>query len=535
MNKLSKLLIASLVVFSTQSCTDLEENLVGDITEDISVEGIAPPGSGGETTPLTAAYAELRNAGSANHGSYYSNQEITSDEMCIAAKGGDWFDGGILIELHQHTYTPTHAFLNNAWNGAYGAINTVNELLAGGTLDDASIAQARVLRAYFYFRLMDDFGRIKIPTSPGEDVPQSTRAEAFEFIESEILDALGVAEITPGMDLAESVLGRGTDAYQINTFGALGIIAKLYLNAEVYIGEAHYAEAAAAASYIIDNGPYTLCGDGCTVSNLGKRTGVASDPDELEGYAAVFAPNNDGNPEHIFTVNYDQAGGGGMNFSQMNLHYASQFTWNLDAQPWNGYATLEEFYNSYSDADARKAANFIVGDQLDFGGNTVLDFASDDENIVLSYTPSINELQPNSQREAGARAGKYSFQQFGRPDMNNDWVILRLGDVILMRGEAMARMSGDWNAALPDVNTIRARANVPDLTSIDAEGFLAERGREMFQEAARRRDLIRFGAYGGTWWEKPASDNFRTIFPIPFDQIQASSAGDNPLTQNPGY
>ena len=534
MNKLNKLLFASLVIFATQSCTDLDENLVGDITDPIAVDGIAPPDVGDGGGPLTAAYAELRNAGTANHGSYYSIQEITSDEMCIAAKGGDWFDGGILVELHQHTYGATHAFLNNAWNGAYGAINTVNELLAGGTLDDASTAQARVLRAYFYFRLMDDFGRIKLITSPGVDVPQTSRADAFNFIETELLEALDISEISEEMDLAESPLGRSTNAYQINTFGALGILTKLYLNSEVYVGEDHYSEAAIAASYIIDNGPYSLCGDGCTVTNLGKRSGVASDPDNLEGYAAVFAPNNDGNPEHIFTVNYDQAGGGGMNFSQMNLHYSSQFTWNLDAQPWNGYATLEEFYNSYSDDDARKAT-FIVGDQLDFGGNTVLDFASDDENIVLNYTPSINELQPNSQREAGARAGKYSFQQFGRPDMNNDWVILRLGDVILMRGEALARMSGNWNDALPDVNTIRARAKVADLSSIDADGFLAERGREMYQETARRRDLIRFGKYGDTWWEKPTSDDFRTVFPIPFDQIQASNSGSNPLTQNPGY
>ena len=199
-----------------------------------------------------------------------------------------------------------------------------------------------------------------------------------------------------------------------------------------------------------------------------------------------------------------------------------------------GTLLWREFYNSYEDGDARRAT-FLVGDQLDFGGSTILDFASDDDNIVLNYTPFINELQPNSIRQAGVRAGKYSFQQFGRPDMNNDWVILRLGDVILMRGEALARMSGVWNDALPDVNTIRARANVADLTSIDADGFLAERGREMFQETARRRDQIRFGDYTGTWWEKSPSEEFRTVFPIPFDQIQASSAGSFPLTQNPGY
>ena len=79
---------------------------------------------------------------------------------------------------------------------------------------------------------------------------------------------------------------------------------------------------------------------------------------------------------------------------------------------------------------------------------------------------------------------------------------------------------------------IRARAGVSAYTSIDADEFLAERGREMFQEASRRTDLIRFGKYNDTWWEKPVSDPTRNIFPIPFDQIQAANGT---LAQNPGY
>ena len=86
--------------------------------------------------------------------------------------------------------------------------------------------------------------------------------------------------------------------------------------------------------------------------------------------------------------------------------------------------------------------------------------------------------------------------------------------------------------ALPDVNTIRLRAGVPVLNTIDADEFLAERGREMFMEVTRRQDLIRFGKWGDSWWEKTNSDNFRTVFPIPQEQIDAS---DGSLTQNPGY
>ena len=97
----------------------------------------------------------------------------------------------------------------------------------------------------------------------------------------------------------------------------------------------------------------------------------------------------------------------------------------------------------------------------------------------------------------------------------------------------MARAAGDWSLALPDVNVIRARAKVSPYSSIDADEFLAERGREVFQEGMRRTDLIRFGRYNDAWWEKPAdpSDHVN-VFPIPTDQITASSGS---LSQNAGY
>ncbi len=531
MRKFSKYLILPALALMFSACTDLTEELKGDITNDINVPGI-PTVSGGGGGPLDAAYKGLRDVGTANHGGYYSVQEITSDEMCIGAKGGDWYDGGILIDLHRHTYKPTHDMIKGTWTGTYGAINTSNELLASGKLDNNQVAQIKALRAYFYMRLMDLYGNVKIITTPGKDEAQSSRADVYAFVEKELLAALGVPAITASMDLSNSPLGADKNAYKINTYGALGLISKLYLNSEVYAGVKKYAEAGYASSYIIDKGPYTLCGDGCKVKNLGQRKAVATDPDDLEGYAAVFAPNNEGNPEHIFSVFYDEVSAGGMNFSQMNLHYSSQFTWNFDSQPWNGYATLEEFYNSYEDGDLRKKNNFIVGPQFDFGGSAILDYASDDGDIQLSYNPKINELTPNAQRESGARPGKFSYKQFGRPDMSNDYPIIRLGDVYLMRGEALARAAGNWGAALNDVNVVRARAKVAALASVDEKSFLAERGREMFAEGVRRTDLIRFGKYNDAWWEKPASQAFVNIFPIPQDQITASGGT---LKQNPGY
>ena len=109
---------------------------------------------------------------------------------------------------------------------------------------------------------------------------------------------------------------------------------------------------------------------------------------------------------------------------------------------------------------------------------------------------------------------------------------MRLGDVYLMRAEAKARAAGNWSLASADVNTIRARAGVSALGSIDANSFLAERGREMFMESSRRTDLIRFGKWSASWWEKTNSDAYRIVMPIPSDVINNSNGA---LSQNTGY
>jgi len=522
------------ILLSAISCNNLEEDLVGELRNDINIPPLYPQADCGCEPNLIGGYGLFRTTGTADHGGYFTLQEVTSDEMVITGKGRDW-SSGATFTLHRHTYRPSHVFLNSTWVQTYDAINSLNKVIdSNPNLDAAEEAQAKVLRAYFYLRLIDLFGNVKLVTSAQEDGMQVSRTVLFEFIESEILTALGLTEITETMDLSESPLDDTNDnVYNINQYAALGILAKLYLNAEVYTGERYYQEAAWTATYIIDSGHYHLCGQGCRVPNLGKRNGVASDPDNLEGYAAVFAPNNENNPEHIFAVLYDELGAGGMNFSHMNLHYGSQLSYNLSEQPWNGYSTLEAFYNAYDDADARKTANFLVGTQLDFGGNAILDYETNDENIVLNYTPQINELIPNAKREAGVRAKKFSYKLFGSANMDNDYPIIRLGEIYLIRAEALARESGDWNQAIPDVNILRERANVSIYTTLNEKEFLAERGREMFHEASRRTDLIRFGQYNSAWWEKPLDPSSHVnIFPIPEAQIQASGGT---LLQNPGY
>lgn len=171
---------------------------------------------------------------------------------------------------------------------------------------------------------------------------------------------------------------------------------------------------------------------------------------------------------------------------------------------------------------------WIIGQQYDAKGNPLMD---DNVPMVLTVTIPVFEMPAGpTARLAGARSQKYEIQRNNNSsNQDNDFVIYRLADVYLMRGEAKFRLgAGD---ALADINFIRTKRGVAAFTNLNLDLILAERGREMAWEFHRRQDLIRFGAYGKEWQFKPASDATRTLFPIPASQIAL-----NPnLKQNPGY
>lgn len=497
--------------FGAFSCTNLDEEIKDSFTADFDPanQGVGIKNNVNKATPsdgLSAAFTRLYN-GTANHGSYFSISEISSDEAVITQKGGDWFDGGIWLNMHQHDFRSTNDGVNNAWNDIYGGVGQCNELLANGGLSDEGKAQIRFLRAYFFWRLMDAYGNIKLVVSPGVDVPQSPRTVSYNFIRDELLAAI------PDLPSGRAEYGRASQG------AAYALLSRLYLNAGVYTGTTQYADAVAAADMVINSGVYNLS----------------------PSYADVFAPDNVENIEHIFVVPFDESTGTNMNFAQMTLHYPSQLTYRLQSQPWNGYSTLESFYNSYEATDGRRANNFIVGPQFDLAGNPILDLAfdkADPDGAPINYTPAINELFPNGSRQAGARLGKFSFKIGQKDNMDNDYTILRYAEVLLNKAEALARMNGFGDAtALGLVNQIRARAGgIAAFTSMTEGQLLAERGRELFQESLRRTDLIRFGAWGNAWDFKPAHSNPNlNIFPIPLNQINASATEPFPLVQNPGY
>jgi hypothetical protein len=161
---------------------------------------------------------------------------------------------------------------------------------------------------------------------------------------------------------------------------------------------------------------------------------------------------------------------------------------------------------------------------------------ADPNGAPITFTPEIQSLT-DGLRQGGARIGKFEFEKGALSNLSNDYPIFRYADILLMKAEALWRMNSNPTEALRLVNMIRQRAGVQSFTSLSAEQILAERGREMFWEMTRRQDLIRFeGEQGATefndpWEFKQASDEYRNVFPIPLDQLEANTS----LVQNPGY
>ena len=514
MKKLLKFAFIGLFLMTVnQSCTDLEEELFSEIrTEDFyqSDEEFI--------SALGAAYTSLYFY--MNHNTYLSAQEVSSDEIMIPQRGADWFDGGVWLRCHRHEFTPDEGYLNNMWNNLYGGINTCNRLIFQfNALPESAgaapfIAELRTLRALFYYYLLDTFGNVpiidKFDVDPGFQPETRPRAEVYNFVESELTAA--------AQNLSKSV--DGSTYARMQFYVAQAILSKLYLNAEVYTGQPQWQKAIDAADEVINSGNYALEND----------------------YFVNFNTNNSSSTENIFVIPYDEVFAGGFNLAQMTLHYLSQQTFRLTAQPWNGYCTISEFYNSYEDEDGRKGVygdatvrgNFIAGPQFAADGTPLIDEAANDpDGPPLVFEPDVNEHFPNAHRQAGARVGKYQFGAGSTPNLNNDAVVFRYADILLTKAEAMWRMNPGSEEALEMVNMIRRRAGgIDEFDSLDADNLLAERGREMFYEGVRRQDLIRFGRFASGRWDfkDPADEKFN-LFPIPRPQLDV-----NPnLDQNPGY
>lgn len=545
----------------SQSCTKLDEKLYGEVTPDNFFKT--------ESEFISALGAAYTQFGGWATGDPQTLQEMTTDEMTAPTRGQDWDDGGNWRRAHLHSWTKEDGVMSGAWNFGFNGVNTANRLIyqfqslvAGGQVKqdvaDAYVAELQAVRGFFYWQLIDMYGNVPLVTdfAKAEATPKTeTRANVYAFIVGDL--EASVPKLSKAVD--------GTTYARMNYYAGQTLLAKLYLNAKVYTGTAQYDKVIAACDEVINSGKYSL----------------------ESNYFANFNVNNSGSKEFIFAIPYDKVFFTGFNLVMQTLSYLNQQTYNLAAQPWNGFCSLEEFYNSYDNADIRKGevgtlagpavkrGNFLAGYQYSSAGAILQDDGFEAPNLTRlpapllgdpngksfnfgsfgSGRPQINELGPQALREAGVRIGKWEFEMGGLSEMSNDYAVFRYADVLLMKAEALWRKSNSPTdaAALALVNQIRSRAGVPALTSLngklsfDLAGSVVsggelfnEMGRELAFEKSRRQSMIRWGVYTDiNKWALPhynvgdivVSTPNTNLFPVHKDKLAANPS----LVQNPGY
>lgn len=483
----------------------------------LATTGQQGPAGNGDVAGIDEGFSQyLRN--------YWNLQVMTTDEAVTS-----WGDAG-LPELVTAQWGATNQFVGGMYYRLFYQIALVNEflretsdaalsergqsvesLLASGVDIEQYRAEARFLRALSYSHAVDLYGPVPIvdesfPTG-GAPPEQATRAEVFEFAETELLDIM--SDLAPIGSAA-----AGTDMYARADQGAAQmVLAKLYLNSEAYGLGQRYADALAAADAVIGSGMYELD----------------------DNYHDVFLADNHTSPEIIFAVAFDGARTqtyGGTTFIINGMIVGDMVAEDYGASKWNGHRLTQQAVAFYPGGRSG------TDDRAD-----IIEPAGLDSVVTARDAGGYGFPKFQNVTSAGVSGQHTEFA-------DTDFPLFRLADAMLMYAEACHRSGGgacEANAELY-VNQIRTRSNA-DGGGVDFDGMteqqvldfiLAERGRELIWEATRRTDLIRYGLFTGdtyVWALKggavagtaiPVDFN---LFPIPSNEIIA-----NPnMEQNPGY
>ena len=447
---------------------------------------------------------------------YWKAQELPTDEAVTR-----WGDEGIR-DFHDHNWTGSNQFTEAFYARIFFQIGLANQFLRETTDDKLSErgvgadlradiqsfrAEARFLRALSYWHGLDLFRNIPfftdaddLTTEPPEQADPQT---VFDFIESELL---AIENELP--DPRSNEYGR------VDRAAAWVLLSKLYLNAEVYLGEAKYTECLTFCNRVIDANAYEL----------------------TPAYNHLFLADNHTSTEIIFTVPFD--GEATRSFGGMTFLTHMPVGGSMDAEEfgidggWAGMRTTSALVDLFPDdsgtEDKRSGLFWTDGQTKEITEEGFLDF-----------TNGIGVVKYRNVTSTGQRGVNAAH-----PD--TDFAFFRLADVYLMYAESGLRggTGGDLNTALNLVNRIRERAyegTGGNITSgeLTLDFILDERGRELYWECYRRTDLIRFNQFSenGLWPFKGGApngvttDKFRDIYPIPSSELIANTK----LQQNDGY
>ena len=469
----------------------------------------------------------------------YDYNTLTTDEAIIPIRGGNWYDGGLWENMYDHTWTATDTDLYNVWKYLYKVIVLSTKSLETIEKHKALLteqqrvdyaAEVRAVRAMYYYYAMDMFGRIPIlqsSTQKTADIRQSNRSDVFWYVVKELQDVAPLLA-NEHSNLQGNYYGRVTRPV------AWFLLAKLSLNAEVYTDDDWTDSSRPDGKTIMFdiNGNKKNAWQTCVhYCDLITAAGYTLEAD----YSKNFAVHNEGSTENIFTIPLDKilylnefhylfrsrhyAHGGAYSGASENGTCAT-----LHTMAVNGFDT--------SSPDARLDMNFYTG-KVEVDGK----YVTLDDGTPLEYKPLAVEKNLTASpylETAGARMKKYEVDRTAYSDgrmPNNDIVLYRYADVLLMKSEAKVRNgeSGD-----EEMNAVRSRVGMPSL-SATLDNILNERLLELVWEGWRRQDMIRFGTYGKQYDIHTPSEadkkGYTTVFPIPEKTHEL-----NPnLKQNPGY
>lgn len=479
-----------LISLSLVACTDLDDKLYSDIPATMYPENETQA----QLVTLTP-YSQLR---SHLDGGWWFAQEITSDLIVAPTRGNDWDDGGKWRVLHTHGWDNNTEAVNSMWGNFYAGVTECNkaiEYLGDSETSKNAVAQMKVLRAYFYYLLIDNYGDVPYITSfeTAEKSPSKTsRSEIYNNIVADVKSAL------PHL--------KGTSKSSVNKYTGFSLLAKLALNAEQYTGTPQWQECENYCDSVIA-GPYSL------------------EANRL----SPFIAENDASTENIFTIPYDEDNYHGFLLHRRSLHYVSTATYEANTTFWNGFCTQERLCN-YFENDDQRLKGILLGQQFSSAGQALKDNDADNADVIFTKeVPALkmdNSFSKTQIRMSGGRIVKFQIQKGAKDNMNNDFPVFRLADFILMKAECQLRKSGGTVSKAKElINSIRTAAGASTWGDADItlDKLLEERAREMWCEAHRRQDLIRFGKFKDSWWEKAADTESNYTFPIPQWAIDANS------------
>ncbi|AXT55937.1 RagB/SusD family nutrient uptake outer membrane protein [Aquimarina sp. AD1] len=474
----------------------------------------------GLTGPTSSNIGGL-DAGTSQYGRGIMNMQIFSTDEIVWTYIND--ESGFIDDLQTSTWTGANTIIRGFFSRAMYSVALSNEFLrqtTGDKLDSRGVsgelrteiaayrAEARLIRALAYYHLMDSYGRAPLysENDPVGNVqgPEMDRQQLFEFIETELL------AIEPELiDPRQNQYGRGDKAV------AWTILAKMYLNAEVYIATNRYSDCITYCERII-NGGYTL-------ANNYKDLFRGDNDSNQAANEIIFPFIADGQFTQNFGPTTVMTNGavGSLEQNGENL--------GVSAGGWGGAIRISpQFAEKFDDAA----------------------FTNDDRNTLIKddRTAEITNITDPATGFVLEKFTNVTTTGDTGTDANNtfsdvDFPLFRLADIYLMYAEANLRGGGgDPNTALGYINDLRNRSNASTVVSsdVDLDFIIDERARELYWEGHRRQDLIRFGLFSGggyNWALKGNSQNgisipaFRNLFPVP----DAARAANQNLGQNPGY